>query len=57
MRVVVDGTILGSCPVAYLDIKGLNLPVMQPDSYLSASGFGGYFVINFMVLINPELCL
>jgi hypothetical protein len=54
MRVVVDVTILVSCPVAYLDIKGVNLPVLQPDSYLSAGGLGGYFVIKFMVLSNPE---
>jgi hypothetical protein len=54
MRVVVDGTILGSCPVADIDVKGVNLPVLQPDIYLSAGGIGGYFVIKFTVLSNPE---
>lgn len=54
MRVVVDGTILGSCPGADLDIKGENLPALQPDSYLSAGGLSGYFVIKFMVLSNPQ---
>ena len=32
----------------------LNLPVMQPDRYSSAGGLGGYCVVKFMVLSNPE---
>lgn len=34
-----------------LKLEVLNLPVLQPDRYLSAGGLGGCLV---MVLSNPE---
>jgi hypothetical protein len=57
MRVVIDGTILGSCPMVDLDIKSVNLPVLQPDRYFVRFLLGDYPASEFyMPTFRNTIC-